>query len=177
MPISEFIFIGLLGVAGILGFRKGLISQVTMFLGLCLGIWLALRFAGLVGEQLAPYGVPAGEKGYLISFVLVFAGVVLGVYFLGRFAARVLKVLMLGWVDKLAGLLFGVLKAALILSVLLAVLARAGVTDKLFSQKAQEGLFYRTLSDFAPTFYPTLRDFGTKLTNSLQENNLLEDDH
>ena len=87
MPISEFIFIGLLGVAGILGFRKGLISQVTMFLGLCLGIWLALRFAGLVGEQLAPYGVPAGEKGYLISFVLVFAGVVLGVYFLGRFAA------------------------------------------------------------------------------------------
>jgi len=172
MPISELIFMGLLGVAGILGFRKGFISQVTMFIGLCLGIWLAIRFAGLVGEYLAPYGVPAGEKGYIISFVVVFAGVVLGVYFLGRFATRVLKVLMLGWVDKLAGLLFGVLKAALILSVLLAVLARAGVNDKLFSQEAQEGLFYRTLSGFAPTFYPSLRNLGATVMKGLQETDL-----
>ena len=143
MPISEFIFMGLLGVAGILGFRKGFISQVTMFIGLCLGIWLAIRFAGLVGESLAPYGVPAGEKGYII-----------------------------GWVDKLAGLLFGVLKAALILSVLLAVLARAGVNDKLFSQEAQEGLFYRTLSGFAPTLYPSLRNLGTTVMKGLQETDL-----
>ncbi len=157
MPVTEFIFIGLLAVAGILGFKKGFISQVVMFVGLCLGIWLALQFAGLVGEQLVSYGLPTGERGYLISFVIVFAAVVLGVYFLGKLVSRLLKVLLLGWLDKLLGLLFGILKTALILSVLLSICRLSGVNDKIFSPQAQEGVFYNAIAGFAPMFYPGLR--------------------
>ena len=130
MLITELIFIALLALGGIMGFRKGLIAQVSMFLALLLGIWGAIHFSEFTGQYLTTWFNLQGDNAFLASFVVTFALVVLLVYFVGKFAARLLKVMLLGWVDKLAGLLFGVLKMALLISVVLVILFRTGVSER-----------------------------------------------
>jgi colicin V production protein len=167
MFISELIFIGLLALGGIMGFRKGLIAQVSMFLALLLGIWAAIHFSEFTGRYLSAWFNLQGDNAFLASFVVTFAAVVLLVYFVGKFASRLLKVMFLGWVDKLAGLLLGILKMALLLSVVLVILHRTGVSEKLFSEEQRSAIFYRNLEKFAPTIYPSLRDLGYEMRQQL----------
>ena len=141
MLITELIFIALLALGGIMGFRKGLIAQVSMFLALLLGIWGAIHFSEFTGQYLTTWFNLQGDNAFLASFIVTFALVVLLVYFVGKFAARLLKVMLLGWVDKLAGLLFGVLKMALLISVVLVILFRTGVSEKLFSEEQRTAIF------------------------------------
>lgn len=168
MLITELIFIALLALGGIMGFRKGLIAQVSMFLALLLGIWGAIHFSEFTGQHLTTWFNLQGDNAFLASFVVTFALVVLLVYFVGKFAARLLKVMLLGWVDKLAGLLFGVLKMALLISVVLVILFRTGVSEKLFSEEQRTAIFYRNLEKFAPAIYPSLRDFGNEIGRQLK---------
>jgi len=167
MFISELIFIGLLALGGIMGFRKGLIAQVSMFLALLLGIWAAIHFSEFTGRYLSAWFNLQGDNAFLASFVVTFAAVVLLVYFVGKSASRLLKVMFLGWVDKLAGLLLGILKMALLLSVVLVILHRTGVSEKLFSEEQRSAIFYRNLEKFAPTIYPSLRDLGYEMRQQL----------
>lgn len=167
MFITELIFIGLLALGGIMGFRKGLIAQVSMFLALLLGIWAAIHFSEFTGRYLSAWFNLQGDNAFLASFVVTFAAVVLLVYFVGKFASRLLKVMFLGWVDKLAGLLLGILKMALLLSVVLVILHRTGVSEKLFSEEQRSAIFYRNLEKFAPTIYPSLRDLGYEMRQQL----------
>ncbi len=167
MFITELIFIGLLALGGIMGFRKGLIAQVSMFLALLLGIWAAIHFSEFTGRYLTAWFNLQGDNAFLASFVVTFAAVVLLVYFVGKFASRLLKVMFLGWVDKLAGLLLGILKMALLLSVVLVILHRTGVSEKLFSEEQRSAIFYRNLEKFAPTIYPSLRDLGYEMQQQL----------
>ncbi len=167
MFISELIFIGLLALGGIMGFRKGLIAQVSMFLALLLGIWAAIHFSEFTGRYLSAWFNLHGDNAFLASFVVTFAAVVLLVYFVGKFASRLLKVMFLGWVDKLAGLLLGILKMALLLSVVLVIFHRTGVSEKLFSEEQRSAIFYRNLEKFAPTIYPSLRDLGYEMRQQL----------
>jgi len=171
MQISELVLIALLALGGLMGFKKGLISQVTMFVGLLIGTWLAIHFATLVGVRITTQFQLQSDNAYLVAFILIFAAVVVGVYFLGKFAKRILKILFLGWVDKLAGLLLGVLKTALLVSVILTVFQRTGLNDKFFSHEQQEAIFFRTISEFAPTVYPSLQELGHTVLQQLDTKN------
>ena len=167
MLITEIIFIGLLGLGGIMGFRKGLIAQVSMFVALLLGIWAAIHLSQFTGRYLTVWFNLQGDNAFLASFIVTFALVVLLVYFVGKLAARMLKVVLLGWVDKLAGLLFGILKMALLISVVLVLLLRSGVSERIFSEEQRTAIFYRNLEKFAPAIYPSLCDLGNEMKRQL----------
>ena len=80
MLITELIFIALLALGGIMGFRKGLIAQVSMFLALLLGIWGAIHFSKFTGQYLTTWFNLQGDNAFLASFIVTFALVVLLVY-------------------------------------------------------------------------------------------------
>jgi len=174
MPYTEWILIALLALAGVRGFQKGFIAQITMFVGLLLGIWIAIHFSNFTGNYLTRWFHLEGDNAYIASFVVTFAGVVLMVYFLGKVATRLLRVVLLGWVNKLAGLLFSILKTALLLSVLLNILARTHLNEKLFTTEQRQKIFYRNIEKFAPTIYPSLQKLGQTVTDELRGNEFNE---
>ena len=66
---------------------------------------------------------------------------------------------MLGWIDKLLGVLFAVLKTALILSVIIYILNSLDhYLDFLPDWTISQSKFYLFLQDIAPRIFPYFRD-------------------
>ncbi len=92
----------------------------------------------------------------LIAFVLTFILVVIGVVTLGRILEKFIDILLLGFLNKLAGAVFGVLKGMLVLSLLLMLLNYIGAGNLLDKKPAKVQLFYETVQSVAPLLYQQL---------------------
>lgn len=102
-----------------MGFRKGLILELASLVGLILGIYGAIKLSGFTAEKLTEYFNVTTEWLGLISFLITFIGIVFAVFLFAKILDKTLKLVALGFVNRLLGLLFGVLKYALIVSTLL----------------------------------------------------------
>jgi len=102
-----------------MGFRKGFVLELASLVGLILGIYGALKFSGYTAEKLTQYIQVTTEWMGLLSFLVTFVAIVFAVFLAAKILDRALKLVALGLINRLLGLLFGVLKYALILSTLL----------------------------------------------------------
>lgn len=108
--ILDIIVAVILILAAVKGFRQGLIvalfSVIAFIIGLAAALKLSVVVAGYIGQA-----VKISDKWLpIISFALVFLIVVLLVRLGARFIQRTVEFAMLGWLNRLGGiLLYGVL--------------------------------------------------------------------
>ncbi len=124
------------------GFTKGLIIELASLAALVLGIYAALYFSDITADFLVTY-LKVGKKYLsLIAFVLTFILVVIGVVTLGgRILEKFIDILLLGFLNKLAGAVFGVLKGMLILSLLLMLMNYIGAGNLLDKKNPRKFTF------------------------------------
>lgn len=106
------------------GFRRGLILELATLVGLGLGIFIGLRFSNFAADLLTENLDIQGEHLPILSFAITFLAVVIAVFLLGKMLEKVIKIMALSFLNKLAGLSFSVLKVALILSVIIVIFDR-----------------------------------------------------
>ena len=83
----------------------------------------------------------------------------MAVFLFGKALEGVIKMVALGLVNKLFGLLFGGLKFALIVSSLFFMINGFPITEKLIPvDSKKESLFYKPVSSIAPSVYPVLHN-------------------
>ncbi len=103
--IIDIIFIMLMILAVIKGFRNGFVVAIFSFLAIIVGLAAALKFSTLVAHWLQnSTNINAAWLPFL-SFALIMTGVILLVRLGAMFIQSALKFVMLGWVNKLAGIL------------------------------------------------------------------------
>ncbi len=73
----------------------------------------------------------------ILSFLAIFCGVLIVVGVLGVIIKYLLNIAFLGWVDRIGGILFGVLKAVLIVSILFISLTAFLPTGTAFIKNSQ----------------------------------------
>lgn len=141
------------------GFMKGFIISVSGLLALILGIYGAILLSDHLGVYLAEEHGLEGAMMPFVAFALVFLGIVIGIHFLGRILQRVVKLAALGLADKLAGGVFGLAKAVLILSVVILLLEKA---DEYFQflprEQMAESTLYEPLADVTQEYFPRVAD-------------------
>jgi len=103
----------------IMGFRKGLVLELASLLALFLGIWGAIRFSDLTTKFLSKWLSASASLISLLSFISTFILIVLAVHLLAKLIDKSLKMAALGPLLRISGAIFGVVKYALILSVLI----------------------------------------------------------
>lgn len=115
---TDIIILLLLIPAVISGIKKGLISQIISIVAIVLGVWLAYHFSEPVGEWVGSWlaASPTGIK--VISFIIIFLVAGIGLRLLGKLLEGFLKLIMLGWVNRLLGVAFSVLKYMLIIGII-----------------------------------------------------------
>ena len=107
----------------------------------------------------------------IISFSLTFIGVVVAARLLGSVVERIVNIALLGWLNRLLGVVFAVIKMTLITSVTLFII---NSIDKELSfmprEQVQRSKFYMPVSGIAPTAL-TFLDFDKvkKLAKELDE--------
>lgn len=117
--LLDIIAIIIIILAIIQGYKRGLIvgvfSFVALFIGLAAAIKLSAVVAGYIGKT-----VKISEQWLpLIAFAVVFLIVVLLVRALARFIERTVRFVMLGWLNRLGGIIFYVALYITVLSVVL----------------------------------------------------------
>lgn len=156
--VFDIIFLVIFCWAAYKGYTRGFVLQAATLAALVLGIFGAIRFSDLTSRFLQNQFDMTSEYLPIISFALTFIGIVIGIHFLARIAEKLLKAIALNFINRLLGVLFNLLKYALIISGILVVLN--GINRKahiLPQSKIEESKLYRPLSILAPTLFPYLR--------------------
>ena len=150
------IILGLLLIfAAISGFRKGLIVELVSLAALILGIWGAIEFSGVTSEFLTENLNLKTEHLNIISFVVTFIVIVILVHIVGNVIDKIVETAMMGFLNKLAGMVFGVLKSALILSVILVIFDKIDEDVQILSPEAKtKSKLYAPMRNFAPSIFP-----------------------
>ncbi|NOY37073.1 MAG: CvpA family protein, partial [Chlorobi bacterium] len=139
------------------GFRHGLIIEAASLAALFLGIWGAIHFSDITAGFLVEQFNLTTKHLFIIAFAVTFIAIVILVHFLARALDKLVKAIALGWLNRLAGIIFGAVKMAFILSIVLVILNNID-RRKPFLPKDQirESFLYTPLSGFVPAIFPFL---------------------
>lgn len=145
----------LLVISAFSGFRNGLVSEMASLAALILGIWGAIEFSYITTEFLTETFQLETQYLNIISFIITFIVIVILVHLVGNAVGKLIEAAMLGFLNKLAGLVFGVLRSALVLSIVLLVFDKIDDDVEILSQEAKtESRLYEPIRGFAPSLFP-----------------------
>ena len=101
-----------IAISALIGLRIGLIKAVLSLAGLIAGVILAGRFYVPLSEQLG--FIPQASSGKIVAFAIILIGVMIIAGVLARLLKWAASVMMLGWVNRLGGAVFGLVLGALL---------------------------------------------------------------
>ena len=141
----------------VMGFINGLVKEVASLAALIFGIWGAIKFSSFTAEKLYDYFDMTGKYVGIIAFLITFAIIVIIIHFIGILADKIVNAASLGFVNRLLGIVFGLLKSILMMSVFFVVLnAIDAHRPFLPKDKIEESMFYNPISDIAPAIFPII---------------------
>ncbi len=139
------------------GYKKGFIISLASLAALILGLYFAFFFSDFTAGKLTEYFTISNEYLAIIAFIVTFAVVVVAVILVGNILQKFIDVLLLGFLNKAAGAVFGILKGALFLSILFFVINYFDPGHNLIKQKHRESsILYEPVESFAPFLYSWL---------------------
>ena len=141
-PIDLLILVLVVG-GGFLGWVNGVVKWLFTFLGLIVGVVVASRLYKTL-DWAIPLVDSDGLRQFII-FVLILVAVSVGAWILGRAVKMTLSILMLGWVDRVAGMAVG-LSVGLLGASAIALAVNSIPVDEV-QQAVEESLLASTLLD------------------------------
>lgn len=157
------------------GISKGFIEQAIALVSLLVGAWLAFDFGSTVAGWLSPYLKVSEQVLNIISFVVIIVVVIIVLNLIGKAIAKALELALMGWMDKLLGLVFALFKAALIIGLL--IMAFDGLNKKTEWVKEEtiaESKLYLPVKSVAEKVFPYIKDFVSDAQETIH--GLEEDD-
>ena len=95
----------------------------------------------------------------MIAFALILLVVMILVHLAGKAVEKVLKFMMLGWLNKLLGVVFALLKMILIVGLVIILFDSLNTTIPLVKEDTLNGsILYQPVKDIANTVFPYLKE-------------------
>ena len=163
MGVFDIIIAAILTYGFIRGLMKGLFVEVASLISLIAGVYGAIHFSYFVGDFLKTKLNWGEQYIRLVSFVITFALIVLVISLLGKLFTKLADFAYLGILNKILGGVFGALKLALILSVILMIFDKFNRTIPFVDQETtQKSILYEPVRKLAPMLFPNLIRNGEK---------------
>lgn len=164
----DLIYAILLVLATIKGFQRGLIVGLFSFVALVVGLAAALKLSTIVAGYLGDTVNISAEWLPFISFLAVFIGVVLLIRLGAKAIESAIEVVMLGWLNRIGGILLYIAMYTLVYSVLLFY---AGKMDLIQSETIEKSVTYTWIEPLGPkvigaigSIIPWFKDLFGELT-------------
>lgn len=139
------------------GFTKGFVIEITTLLALLVGIYMAINFSFYAAALINDNFTVEDKYMSILSFAVTFIVVVIIIMLLGRLLEKVIDMIALGFIDKLAGGVFGILKGALIISAILLVINTFDKKEAVISPKLKtNSMLYAPVASVLPTILPMI---------------------
>jgi len=141
------------------GFKNGLIKEIVSFFSFIIGLFAALKFSSFAKELLLENNLLPQQYAPLASFVLTFLAVVILLNIFGRITERIIKAVLLGFVNKLLGAIFGALKFLLLIGTLVLFIDRINQKLELINSSVLDNsVLYPPILSLCKLLLPFFRD-------------------
>ena len=141
------------------GITKGFVTQLVSIVSIFLGSWMAFHSSNAAFLALTQYLPDANPAVvHIAAFLIFFVLYVLVFNLIGRLIEKLLKFVMLGWLNRLLGFVFSIATGFIVISLLLVLFTSLNNTFGLVSQKTlAESVLYQPLYDFGAALFPYLK--------------------
>jgi membrane protein required for colicin V production len=130
------LLLALVLISAIVGLARGLLREAVSLAAWIGGVWLAARYGGalapILATALAHEGMRLWAGRFLILVLALFAGAVAG-----RLLGMLARGSGLGGADRVAGMLFGVLRGGLLVGLVIIGLRAAGLDAEPWWQRSK----------------------------------------
>lgn len=136
------------------GWKKGFVMLAAEVISLFLGYWAANKFTAQFVDWVAEAGV-SPQYVWWITSILVFVGVVILARWAGKIVSQLVRLALLGGLNKLLGVLASFLRTVLIISILIQISYAVHSAFPLIPPvQSVNSASYKPVKEFAPNSYP-----------------------
>ena len=101
------------------GFSKGLIREACTLLGLVTGGWAAFKYYSYLSQGLRAFINLPPQVAQPLAFLLIFMLLGILFFFLGHLLTVIFKIMLLGGINRIGGVVFGFLEGGFVLCMIL----------------------------------------------------------
>ena len=158
MGFLDIIVCALLVFAFYKGVVNGLFIELASLISLVLGIYFAVKFSSFMKEILMEYVKWNPNSIQIVAFILTFIVVVIAIHLLGKFLTGIANFAFLGWLNKLGGGFFRVLKTVLIVSIVFSLFEKINYNNYLAKQETlDKSIFFNPIQKIAGYIFPSIK--------------------
>jgi membrane protein required for colicin V production len=172
MGVFDIILAALLGYGIYNGWKNGLFVELASLVALVIGIYFSLKFSYIVRAYLENNVSWSAKYVQIAAFGITFIGTVVSIHLLAKTFTKLANFAHLGWLNKLGGAGFSVLKTVLALSILFNLFQKININNMIASQKSLDSsVFYNPIQEVSKFIYPTLEDWYNEFKTKTAETN------
>ncbi len=136
---------------------NGFFVEITSLVALALGVYGAIHFSYFAADFLKDKVAWTENYVQIVAFACTFVIIVVLISLIGKLLTKIADVAALGILNKVAGAAFGVMKLALIISIILIVFSKLNRTLPFVSEEGlQSSTLYQPVKNLAPTLFPSI---------------------
>ncbi len=164
MALLDIILALALAYGCIRGLFNGFFMEFASLVSLMLGIFVAVKFSSALANVLSGKFSWDPLAVRLVAFVILFLAVIIAIALLARIFTSLASFAGIGILNRILGAVFGMMKIALILGTMLALMARYEVPEK---ETREQSLLYAPVAGFGKLLYPSLAEWLPKAAGAV----------
>ena len=159
------------------GARKGFIKEISRIIGILSGIFFANKMGKIFIPYIEPY-VSYEPLLYIISYFTVFIIIIFIISIIATSIQKFFELILLGWLNRFLGVLIGLLKGLIIVSLIIFTLEKFPQTESTFSKLNNESVLFQICNVLKNNFITNFKlsqkanSAKTNLENYLEDNPL-----
>lgn len=143
------------GVAS--GYKNGFVGEIASLAGLILGIWGAIKLSWWTADLLEGFGLSFSLMP-VVAFIITFLIITIIMQLVAGLVNNLVESLAMNWINKVAGIIAGIFKSALFVSVILLVFDAIDERNRIIPEKVQQkSMLYEPMSELVPSLLPFLK--------------------
>ncbi|WOD45179.1 CvpA family protein [Hwangdonia lutea] len=157
MGVIDIVLAALILYGLIRGFLKGFFVEVASLIALVAGVYGAIHFSNFAADFLQTK-VEWNEKTInIVAFAITFVVIVLAIALAGKALTKLADFAALGIINKFLGGVFGAIKIALILSVVLNIFDKMNSTITFVDEEqVNDTVLYEPVKGLVPMIFPSI---------------------
>lgn len=150
MNALDWVIVSILGIGFVIGFIKGVIKQAFSLGGLILGIICGTLLYRPFADFLQNILKMSDQTARIVAFVIILLVIPIVCGLLGKLLSKLVHAASLGFVDRLIGAVFGLIKFVLFMGLVILLLEITGLEDRIVNnEEKKQSQLYVPVRDFS----------------------------
>jgi membrane protein required for colicin V production len=157
------------------GFRRGFLREIAGLVGVVIAFILAVRFMNDFAGIISYYLGLSPRVAVIVTAVAIFVLVLISFVVIAKIIQKLMEMATLGWINRLFGSLFGLLKGVIIVSILALIISLVPGGQE-FDREQRESALFDPMRKAGPIIFngvmkivPAANDFFGEIKQSLSD--------